>query len=210
MIGVVIATYGDRDEWAPMVERAADSVDRQSVETRRIWWHGQDLAGSRNDGARAITDTLADGEPVDWLIFLDADDELDDGYIAAMSAAVDQDRAVYRPCTLGVHDDDGHVDDAPCMIPRTDMTRRNCAVIGSMVPADLFHEVGGFFPFPCLEDWDLWIRMLRAGAELVDVPDAIYRVHVREDSRNTAGTQMNETYREIRQKHRGWRGIPCP
>lgn len=197
MIGVVIATYGDRAEWAPAVRRAAESVDRQDAGTvGRIWYHGDsDLSSARNAGAEALITTEAD-DPVDWLIFLDADDELDDGYVNAMRAAVDQDRAIYRPNTIGVYED-GRTDPEPRMIPRSDMKRRNCAVIGTMVPVALFQEVGGFPSFPQLEDWALWRLMLAAGAELVDVPDAIYRVHVRDGSRNAPSDEMNATYRRI-------------
>lgn len=202
MIGVVIATYGDRDEWTPFVHRAAESVDRQDAGlVARIWYHGDDLTSARNEGAKALIAMDGD-DPVDWLIFLDADDELDDDYINTMRAAVDQDSAIYRPNTQGFHED-GTIEE-PRMIPRTDMRKRNCAVIGTMVPAALFEEVGGFDPYPCLEDWELWIRMLKAGAVLVDVPDAIYRVHVREGSRNAPNSEMNAVYRDIRRKHADW------
>lgn len=53
----------------------------------------------------------------------------------------------------------------------------NRAVIGTLVPRELFLHLGGFAEMAALEDFEMWLRCERAGAELVDVPDAIYRVY---------------------------------
>lgn len=202
MIGVVIATFGDRDRWQPLAIRAADSVASQGDGmVCRIWWHSDtgDLADARNEGARQLIEFDGGPEPVTHLVFLDADDELGDGYLEAMEAAIHpagELPCLWRPNTIGVYAD-GTTDPEPVMIPRTDMKRRNCAVIGTMVTAALFKEVGGFGHYPCLEDWALWRRMLAAGAFLVDVPAAVYRVHVDEGSRNVPSALMNDTYRRI-------------
>lgn len=52
----------------------------------------------------------------------------------------------------------------------------NFVFIGSVFDRALYDRVGGFRPIPC-EDWDLWIRMVEAGA-VVSMPDqvtALYR-----------------------------------
>src|SRR5690606_41491173 len=74
-ISVVIGTYGDLDEWMPLVRRAAASVRGQAPRDL-VWMHAQSLAEARNKGAMAAT-----GE---WLLFLDADDTLAPGYLAHM------------------------------------------------------------------------------------------------------------------------------
>jgi hypothetical protein len=45
-------------------------------------------------------------------------------------------------------------------------------------------EVGGYREFPLLEDWDLWVRMSRAGCRFKAVPEARYWYRQHPDSRN--------------------------
>lgn len=200
-IAVVIATFGDESVWGPLAERAIRSAEWQMIDDPDIgrgyvWLHDVDLRTARNAAAEQA---IANGAT--HLVFLDADDELAVGYLNAMHASLraHPDPALHRPNTIGVYPD-GTTDPEPCMIPRTDMRTSNCAVIGTMCPADLFTDVGGFDDYPHLEDWALWRKMLRAGAALVDAPDAIYRVHVRPESRNAPGASMNDTYRRIRRE----------
>jgi hypothetical protein len=83
------------------------------------------------------------------------------------------------------------------MIPLTDLRRANCIVIGAMCPAHLFFEVGGFGEWPMLEDWALWRAMVARGAAIRDAEHAVYRVHVRPESRNTDQGLHRDVYRQI-------------
>ncbi len=103
---------------------------------------------------------------------------------------------IYRPRTQG-HYPDGTVEDPPSMIPLSDMKRRNCAVIGSMCSSDLFFEVGGFQEYPILEDFALWRAMVAKGAMIQDVDDAVYKIHVADESRNTDLGEHARVYRQI-------------
>jgi GT2 family glycosyltransferase len=47
----------------------------------------------------------------------------------------------------------------------------NFGFIGSLFSRDLYDRAGGFRPVPC-EDWDLWIRMIHAGAH-VTMPETV-------------------------------------
>jgi GT2 family glycosyltransferase len=47
----------------------------------------------------------------------------------------------------------------------------NFGFIGSLFSRELYERAGGFRPVPC-EDWDLWIRMIHAGAR-VTMPEAV-------------------------------------
>src|SRR5690606_1171120 len=60
----------------------------------------------------------------------------------------------------------------------------NWLVIGSVVRTDLVRKIGGFMDYPIYEDWDVWVRCRDAGATIEAVPQAVYRAHVRRDSRN--------------------------
>ena len=195
-VDVVIASYGPIEEWEPRVARAVNSAASQTVEPAHIWQlHdpvGNDLSSVRNQAA-AKSDA-------DWLIFLDADDELGPDYIRAMLAASGD---IRQPSTLGVHPD-GHEDDYPVIIPPHPggFLVGNHLVIGSMVRRSLFCSVGGFREgMRSLEDWDLWIRCRLAGGTIGLASNAIYRVHVRPASRNAPEGDHHNTYTEIQTRY---------
>lgn len=199
MIGVVIATYGDIERWAPLADRAGTSVDEQTLQpAARVWLHGDTLAGARNAGADEVIDQGAT-----HLVFLDADDELDAGYLQAMADAhgtftgPGDCATLHRPNTIGVYAD-GTTDPEPRMIPRTDMRMANCCVIGTMVPVDLFCAVGGFREYAALEDFALFRSMIARGASIVDVDDAVYRVHLDLSGRNRPGPGHTAAFQKIR------------
>lgn len=188
-IGVVVGTFGDRSQWDSLAERALASVERQSVTADAvIRSHRDTLHEARNVGASTLG--------TDWLIFLDADDELDAGYIEAMRAGVGD---IRQPATLGVVD--GVEDDFPVVIPKKRLIDGNYIVIGAMVRSSLFFKVGGFDDYPMSEDWALWLKCWIAGAEIRVCPDAIYRVHVRSGSRNTDPGLGNRVYNQIRSRY---------
>jgi GT2 family glycosyltransferase len=75
-------------------------------------------------------------------------------------------------------------------------------VIGTAVNRSIFHEVGGFQDFDMYEDWDLWIRCMRFGCESIVQKNAIYRVHVRENSRNNQDRDKQvANYNKIRNQY---------
>jgi GT2 family glycosyltransferase len=88
----------------------------------------------------------------------------------------------------------------------------NCCSIGTLIPRRLFLEVGGFrdtltdgTPLSALEDWDLALRLVVAGARLVPVPAAVYRAFLRAGSRNAD----QSLYGAIRREHlAAYRALP--
>lgn len=193
-IAVVIATFGDLAVWGPRADRAAASVDAQTappIDVGRV--HGHALHETRNWGARSCR-----GE---WLVFLDADDQLDPHYVEAMAAAAEP-GALLQPRTLGVYPDGSTDRDAVFIDAAPTILERNHLVVGTAVERDLFFAVGGFLDWPALEDWCLWIRCLQAGATVKQVPDAVYRVGVGTESRNhLPRREMGDTVRRIRAKY---------
>jgi len=129
----------------------------------------------------------------DWLCFLDADDELDSGYIAAMETVIsdyerDRDSAtspihaeLYTPRVSYVRK--GRAE-APRFWKHVPLEEGNWLIIGTVLPKDLFWEVGGFQEWPIYEDWALFAACHKAGARIIEVPQAVYVAHQRSDSRN--------------------------
>jgi glycosyltransferase involved in cell wall biosynthesis len=199
LLSVCIGTYGD-EHWQHLAEtRAIPSVEKQTF-APYDWHavHAPTLAEARNRAA-----VQAGGE---WLCFLDADDELDPHYLEAMAQAVEHDgpaKRLLQPSTLGVYSD-GHTDKAPVLHPPKDLHVHNFLIIGTVVRRDQFLRVSGFADLISHEDWDLWLRCWIDGAVVQPVPEAIYRVHVRNNGRNSAGTAPHiKVINDIRAKYRG-------
>ena len=189
-VTVIIPTFGNLEKWSLLALRATDSVYAQTVPAEPIRVHGLTLAEARNNGASLAT--------TEWLIFLDADDELDPTYVEYMLSGEGD---IRQPSTLGVVD--GKEDDFPVLIPPHPggFMIGNHLIIGCMVRKSLFDAVGGFRDLPALEDWDLWIRMRLEGATVGACPDAIYRVHVNPNSRNQNTALHAQTYAAIQQRY---------
>lgn len=170
-VTIVIATFGD-DRWQRLaMSRAFPSAAAQGCDV--LTSHGPSLHVARNRGA-------ADAAKAEWLVFLDADDELAPGYVDALLAAGGDLRA---PAVQYVHKD-GTADE-PVLLDDRDIERMNPCVIGTMIRRNVFLRLGGFQDWPAWEDWDLFLRAVRRERAVIEhVPEAVYRAHVSTDSRN--------------------------
>ncbi|WP_232295622.1 glycosyltransferase family 2 protein [Parafrankia sp. EUN1f] len=181
---VAVATFG-MSWWSDLARsRAIPSAAALGVPV--VHHHASTLHDARN-GALARVDT-------DWVIHLDADDELEAGYLDAMAAGAADVRAPAvryihsrtRASTPAVPTVAGHSHhcQAECLL------QGNWLVVGALVRVDLVRQVGGWRDFDWSEDWDLWLRCHLAGASFEAMPRAIYRAHVRRDSRNRAPSRQ--------------------
>lgn len=210
-VAVLVATYGDK-RWIERAERALASAREQNATARHLHaYHGLTLADARNALARTST--------ADWLCFLDADDELEPGYLDAMERA--NGGWIYPqlengwetgpppllvPLLRRVHN--GDLSNAWASWPnKGQWPKVNEAVIGTLVHRRLFEQVGGFrdttddgTPITMYEDWDLWLRCYDAGAKLV-YTDAVYREHVNPAGRNTNTHEAQTVYDAIWNDH---------
>ncbi len=180
---VCIGTYGT-PAWAKLAsERAMPSAYAQGCEV--ILTHAATLASARNACAK-VAET-------EWLIFVDADDELEPGYVSAMAAGT----ADMRAPALFEQYADGHR--MRVNVESRDIEQLNPCAIGTAVRRDLFIAAGGFPDFGGWEDWALYLRMHRRGATLEHVGSAVYTQHVSPDSRNRTISRPRELARAIRE-----------
>jgi glycosyltransferase involved in cell wall biosynthesis len=173
VISVIITTYGE-DYWRELAwERAYPSAIAEEP-GEVVLHHAPDLSigPARNEAAAKAT------QP--WLLFLDADDELEPGYVQAMKDAVRTTsrptRVLFQPSVRYVRK--GRVPD-PLLIPHKDLRTDNYLVIGTMIHSSMFKKAGGFSDYPHgFEDWSLWAKCWKRGAVVVPVPLATYRAFI--------------------------------
>jgi GT2 family glycosyltransferase len=201
---VAIATYdGPRRECAALARtRAIPSAEALGVPV--VHAHGDSLHEARN--------TALDLVATEWVVHLDADDELEAGYVDAMATGSADLRA---PSVRYMrHSGSGSMPKIPKVAGHHHDCTADCLqwgnwlVVGTAVPADLVRKVGGWRDFPWAEDWDLWVRCWQAGATIEAIPQAVYRAHVHANSRNRAPTRQAklEAHRAIARAN----GLPVP
>ena len=166
--------------------------------------YGGTLAGARNHGLSKVRTS--------HVLYLDADDELEpdcvrrlvEGGTADLRAPAvryvrdDRPRAASMPQVAGHH----HRCTGQCL------PHGNWLVVGTLAPAELIRRVGGWREWQCFEDWDLWLRCWQAGATVEGIPTAVYRAHVRPDSRNRTGTVQDRN--AVHRKIAADLGVPIP
>jgi glycosyltransferase involved in cell wall biosynthesis len=180
---ICVATYGDPSWRALARERAIPSAE--STGAHVVASHGgATIAEARNLALAEVT--------TEYVCFLDADDELEPGYVTAMAAATGDVR-VPRVRYVGqvqklphfprVAGHRHHHCEAACL------TDGNWIVIGAAIRTDLLRSIGGHWDYPWSEDWSIWLRAHLTGATFARVRGAIYRAHARLDSRNRGAEQ---------------------
>lgn len=210
-VSAVVATYGS-PEWEAAGRAALTAVQGDPCwhDTVGVHMPGGTLAQARNLGAERATG--------DWLCFVDADDGVAAGYLGSMEVAYTR--------WLTMFPGDGPEPPRPLLVPAVAWQNErggvftlagipawdrplidvNCAVIGTLIPRALFLEVGGFRDqladgdlLPALEDWELWLRAVKAGACMVPVPQAVYVARAGGSGRNAD----QSPYWRIRNEHGG-------
>ncbi len=178
-VTIAVATFGD-SAWIDLANRRAiPSANRFGVPV--IHAHRDTLHDARNAAVEMVE--------TEWVVHLDADDELEDGYLDHLASGTADLRA---PAVRYVKDGRFPSPYVPKVAGHTHACTSECLpdgnwlVVGTLVRAQLVRDVGGWRDFTWSEDWDLWVRCWLAGSTIEAIPDAVYRAHVRADSRNRA------------------------
>ena len=171
-VGVVVATFGDRDKWEEIARPALVSISGQSRQPDQIVYvHGETLADARNTAIERLDTT--------WCIVCDADDLLDEHYVSDM---LEGKGTLRFPRVKKVYGDGR---EELIEHEKGNLLDRNFIVIGAMFQRDDFFKVGGFNPaVPIFEDWELWLRMWKLAGVDIEPSEAIYVQNYNPQGRN--------------------------
>lgn len=185
---IIIATFGDQ-KWQMRAERLALTTEL-TQHSEVIAVHSDSLAHARNEGT-----SRASG---DWLCFLDADDALEEDYVAKMLAGTGDLRAPRLFFTEGNKEPW-----EPFDLTERDMRVGNPCAIGTFVRKEMFDTVGGFQGFRAWEDWAMFQRCWMIGADIVH-HDAIYFAEYDPESRNNTVYGPTVLHSEIVKSNQKW------
>jgi len=181
---VVVADDGSEDD---TVERALAWRDRLPMEV---------LSLGRNLGPGPARDRAIRSTRTAMLALLDADDLLLPDHLETMAAALERGPGLVSARELSWAPGRGIGGPRRRALPAApeaqlaELLRRNYVNFG-FFPRALYERAGGFRDFLVGEDWDLWIRMLRTGAPVVEAPHATAMHRVR------AGSLSNDPARTV-------------
>jgi len=182
-VSIIIATHGD-SSWERLAQsRPLPSANLEPAEV---------LIGHDPDGNRAtVRNALAAKATGDYLCFLDADDELNPGYVYAMQKMHVRH---YAGTELLLTPKVSYVINGRKKTPKfwaeVPFEQANWIVVSTLVSRKLFHEVGGWYEdfdpknWNEYDDYEFWIRCYKAGARVLRVPRAILIAHQEPTSRH--------------------------
>jgi glycosyltransferase involved in cell wall biosynthesis len=190
-VTVVVGTYGE-GRWARMARsRAIPSAEAQAPV---IHEHGKTLAEARNAALEQVE--------TEYVVHLDADDELEPGYIEAMATGAADLRApavrhVWPKWASEPEVPKVWAHDHDCVAEC--LRAGNWLCIGTCARTEMLQAVG-WEEFGWSEDWALFARAWQAGATVEAVPSAVYRAHHARRSRNKVRREVAlDWHRQIEQ-----------
>lgn len=159
-----------------------------------------------------VRNVLAGKASGDWLCFLDADDQLAPWYLAEMFNRYHAEREHSRGpflLTPSVSKMRKGRRSSAAFYPEVPLWQANWLVVGTLIERDLFERVGGFEDYPHgFEDWSLWNKAAKAGAQVVKVPKAIYIQHINPRSKHRLGWKNRrwqvETHQRVEAELAAW------
>ncbi len=188
---VVIVDDGSDD---PATREILDAIDWPRVLVLRQENRG--LPAARNTGIRAGRGR--------FVVPLDADDELEAGFLEQMLAVLEpRPEAAFSHCWARLF---GDIDAVWVSRPfnRYQLLFENCVIGCVLLRKDAWEDVGGYDESMLSgnEDWELWIRLIAAGWDQVAVPQPLFRYRKHGISMSVATESRFEAGRDqIRNRH---------
>lgn len=193
-VAVVVATFGD-DDWCQLGNYTAQRLkELQTLTPEIIRIHGlEGLINARNHCMDSILG-------FDWVVFLDADDDLDPQFVEAV-ALYDGDADILQTAVRGFNwtpdNEREWIDPVPTLHKQKyPLKSSNYLIIGSPIRTEMFLRVGGFDDWPVLEDWALWLKCYNAGARFDELYEAVYFIN--DAHGRNLNPEADEVARQIR------------
>lgn len=195
-VRVVVVNDGSTDG------RSARLCDRCVGErVRVIHQENRGLPVARNRGAAGATS--------EFLVFLDADDRIEPGFVATLAAALRHEADPQVSHAYSRQRIDGPDGSSVWAVPDWDplmMMVTNLHPVTTLVKRDRFEAVGGFTESmrDGYEDWDLWLKFVERGWRglRVSEPLFVYRRHGHATMISHAVARHEELFRQIIANHR--------
>lgn len=168
LVTIIIPIWGDYYKFLPEALESARSQTYPWVEVV-VEESKTDLPSSRNAAIKRARGT--------WILPLDADDKLDPQYV---EKTIGKDDIVST-----MHKDFNGV---PCGVEKNftlqDFKQANRIISGSLYKKEIWDKLGGYDENmkEGYEDWDFWLRAVRAGYHITLVEEPLYWYRQREDS----------------------------
>lgn len=169
-------------------------VEKFSRDIRYIREENQGLAEARNAGIRDARGSL--------ICLLDADDQWLPQYLERMMCLADEDReaAIYYCCAQAVDKDGNKLSQVLGCPPKQPGNLLNTLLRANfLIPSTVMMNYSSIKSGDCfdknfrrLQDWELWIRLLRQGYRFKGLPEVLvnYRVHEKSLSVDPQGGQQ--------------------
>lgn len=187
-VSVVIGTFGNPVYRQLAIKRAIPSAERLGVPV--FYEHRDALADARNAALDQVT--------TEYVVHLDADDELPADYLQRMGKA-DVQVPMVRYISTGAFYPAGYpaVAGHVHQCESTCLREGNYIVVGAIARTELVQKIR-WKDWVVYEDWALWLECFLAGASFEYIP-SVYLAHVRRDSRNkgTRKSVRRQTHYEI-------------
>ena len=198
-VTIIVTTFGE-EKWRALAHERAIPSAQEEAPTRSFHVDSQGISlGAARNAAVDFHD------PQDWLCFMDADDELEPGYMEAMS------RQERHP-SVKISDllapalcyQDAHGRGRRARLKHRDIMYMNPCPIGTLIHRDTFENAGRFWDEPAWEDWSLFRRAYILDSNIVFIDDALYISHVDPKGRNSRVRDNRRLNKEIIRSHRTW------
>lgn len=189
-IDAALASVAAQDRPADAVVVVDDASSDATAELARRWCDRLPLtvvALAANSGPAVARDVGVRAATTELVALLDSDDYWLPDHLSTMTdvwervgGVVSADAIRWAPGTAVAGATFGHL--LPIPAPERQLEAlldRNFLFMGTLMDRARYERVGGFRPrFRGTEDWDLWIRMARAGTRFTrpDHPTVVYRV----------------------------------
>lgn len=197
-----------RGDWQALVvddgstDGTAEVAQAHSARDRRISLLSD---GRASEGASAARNRGIAAATGDWLLFLDADDWIEAGFLQKMLAVLERNdgaRVAYSACRRVSPDGQTGPLWLSAEVARApfEVLARQCPVVihGFVLDRALIDEIGGFDPgLRTCEDWDFWHRLARTGVAFHPVPDAVAFYRLQQQSLSSDARVMLADARRV-------------